>query len=351
MNLGIQYCDKLNMKETKEVGFLQFEILYEQCMENDISEAIGVVLSANGITEEQFLDAIKWVKNYHAKYLLIDTQNVLDDCKLRSIVETHASTIKGAGIHIYIENGYVCKDGKYFCCDFSEAKKLKEIAEEYNVITESDSFAIALNVGYANLLGKNIRIMIEVLGEMLQLLHANDNDGKQNLHQMPYTFAEGRGTWPSTDWYRIIGRLIKSHFDGWIVFDVPGLIASTPDRLQKSMLRLLWSVGKAWFDEFTIEERLNQPEKQLILFGAGQMAKNYLDAWGDAFPPAFLVDNSSKLWGKTRLEYEVKSPQSILEIPEDKRNVWICNQYYDPIGEQLTKMGISYQCYWDHYYL
>lgn len=351
MKIGIQYQRKLMLEVADEVGFSYVEMPYDLCGNHEVSAVSGIVLNIKNVTETIFLNAIKWVEKYGAEYLLIDTQDVFDDSLLREIIENTAQEIRQKAVPIYIENGYVQTNGVYGCCAFSEAEQLRQMAEDYNAICESDCFHTALNVGYANLLGKNLRLMVEELGETLQLLHANDNNGHQNVHQMPYTFATGRGTQPSTDWYRTIGSMVKQNFDGWVVFDVEGLIARAPKGLQKSMLQLLWSIAMAWRDEFKIRERLCQPGKQLILFGAGRMIQNYLENWGEEFPPAFLVDNNSEIWDENRLGYEVKSPNCLLEIPEEERNVWICNQYYDPIGEQLSRAGITYQCYWDHYYL
>ena len=351
MQIGIQYQSKLMPEAAEEIGFSHIEIPYEYCGCVDVSNVSGVVLNIKDISEDIFLNAIEWVKKYHAQYLLIDTQDVPEDIAFRAIIKSTVSKIREAGITIYVENGYVYKDGRYYCCAFSEASQLKQMIEDYNVLCEGDYFGSAVNVGYANLLGKNMRVMIGELGNTIKLIHANDNDGRNNLHQMPYTFAAGRGTWPTTDWFRIIGSLVRLEYDGWIVFDVQGLIARIPKQLQKSMLRNLWAITNAWKEEFRIRERLNQPGKQLILFGAGKMVQNYLECWGEEFPPAYLVDNNSKIWGEKRLGYEVKSPNCILEIPKEERNVWICNQYYDPIGEQLSRMGISYHCYYDHFYL
>ena len=81
------------------------------------------------------------------------------------------------------------------------------------------------------------------------------------------------------------------------------------------------------------------------------MAYNYMCEWSHKYPPAFMVDNNPKLWDKEYYGVPIRKPEAILEIPEDQRNVFICNQYYGPVGEQLTKMGISYQLYNDNYYM
>ena len=38
----------------------------------------------------------------------------------------------------------------------------------------------------------------------------------------------------------------------------------------------------------------------LVLFGAGRMFHNYMEVWGDAYPPSFIVDNNEMLWGGMR---------------------------------------------------
>ena len=48
---------------------------------------------------------------------------------------------------------------------------------------------------------------------------------------------------------------------------------------------------------------------------------------------------------------EIKSPEAILDIPAEQRNVWICNLNYDIIGNQLERMGIEYRCYRDLYFI
>ena len=77
----------------------------------------------------------------------------------------------------------------------------------------------------------------------------------------------------------------------------------------------------------------------------------YLKKWGEKYPPFFLVDNNASTWGKYFGPYKIQAPESILEIPEKERTVIICTMYYDAIEKQLDGMGVSYQCFWDQYYL
>ena len=182
------------------------------------------------------------------------------------------------------------------------------------------------------------------------MVHMNDNDGFHDDHQMPLTFTIGRGA-RGTDIFRLIGALSRNNFRGWIVFDTKGLFENCPVSLQGSFLRLMSRLIDEWEDQLLLEQKLDQPRKQLILFGTGQMAYNYMCEWSHKYPPAFMVDNNSSLWGQTRYGVPVRKPEAILEIPEDQRNVFICNQYYGPVGEQLRQMGVAYQIYNDNYYM
>ena len=83
------------------------------------------------------------------------------------------------------------------------------------------------------------------------------------------------------------------------------------------------------------EKVLKQYDKR-VLFGAGNMCRNYMKCYGEEFPPLFTCDNNSKLWG-TRLEgIEVKSPEELRNIPQDCA-IFICNVYYKEIEEQAQK--------------
>ena len=116
------------------------------------------------------------------------------------------------------------------------------------------------------------------------------------------------------------------------------------------MLTLLKAIEKEWSGQFEFEDKLRKT-KYIVLFGAGKMAQNYMEEWGNRYKPAFFADNNSSAWGEMRMGVEIKTPDEILKLPEQERLVLICNLFYDEVGEQLDSMGIQYECYWDRYYL
>lgn len=86
--------------------------------------------------------------------------------------------------------------------------------------------------------------------------------------------------------------------------------------------------------------------RQLILFGAGMMFEDYMKKYGERYRPAFLVDNDESKWGRRRMGIEIRKPEAILEVAEEKRHLIICSYYYREIAGQLEQMGIhDYRVY------
>lgn len=397
MKKAIQYVPGMSVKDSVSLGFGSFEVRYENIkVSEDIRDSISngggkiigiVVNAAEGLEVERKTvqtlaaevgtaqnEAVTGVKDkifetlkscmdkaiaYGADYIVIDTRGMKALGGLEEALLQVSEYAAGAEVRIYIENGYVCRGGVNYHTESSNASALCRFVEmlnkkagnkNINGIDGDGQFGICVNVGYANLLGTNVGQFITDCEKHLAVMHMNDNNGINDQQQMPYTFTTGRGI-NSTDWYHIIGALYKLKFQGDIVFDTVGTFRRTPPELHGAMLELLEGIYHEWLDCFNIEERLAKPGKKIILFGAGKMAKNYMEAFGEKYPPVFLVDNNSKIWGEKRLGLEVKNPKAILEIPEEQRSVWICNMYYEAVALQLDRMGICYNYYFDNYYL
>ncbi|MCI8927312.1 MAG: LicD family protein [Lachnospiraceae bacterium] len=352
---AVQYHKKLQIESIREAGFSHVEMNFSVIKNMEPEEigmpVSGIVISAEELLKEEASGILQFVQERGAGYLLLDTRNFENSDRLDLWVEQNRELLEDSLFPIYLENGYRLTDEKsYQCSKYSEISFLKAAVKKYNRSFEEEKFGICLNVGCANVTGKNIRTFVEESEGMLKMVHMNDNDGFHDDCQMPLTFTTGRGA-RSTDIFRLIGALNRNKFRGWIVFDTKGLFDRCPVSLQGSFLRLMRRLVEEWEDQMLLEMKLDQPRKQLILFGTGRMAYNYMCEWSHKYPPAFMVDNNPKLWDKEYYGVPIRKPEAILEIPEDQRNVFICNQYYGPVGEQLTKMGISYQLYNDNYYM
>lgn len=124
-----------------------------------------------------------------------------------------------------------------------------------------------------------------------------------------------------TDWYHIIGQLIRMDFQGWMIFDTIGLFGRCPGKnCRRNLFRLLRGLVTEWESQYTFAERvLNQPDKKLILFGAGQMLGHYMRVFGEKYPPYFAVDNGPARWNTEIMGVPVRNPQEILAVPGGRK--------------------------------
>lgn len=69
------------------------------------------------------------------------------------------------------------------------------------------------------------------------------------------------------------------------------------------------------------------------------MCRDFMKCYGEKYLPRFTCDNNSDRWGKEFCGLEIKSPETLLDLPSDC-GVFICNIYYNEISQQLRKMGV-----------
>lgn len=363
MLLGVQYNAPLKLETIAEGGFSYAEIPYE-IIENEslptyekkdegeqVLRVSGFAYPLKKLTSDKLYEILVACRQYGGNYIVLDTVNCPTGI-LEAIVEKCSMMLTEFRIPLFLENGFMGDDiSGYLHNEYSDAVGLIRIADYCNRLCECPIVGICYNVGYGNLLAKNIRSQLYQCREYLCMVHANDNGGLKNDKQMPYTFTKGRGEL-STDWYHIVGELIRMEFGGWMIFDTSGLFERCPVELQTQFVCLLHTVAMEWESQYTFAERvLNQPDKKLILFGTGQMLVDYMNIFGDKYPPHFAVDNGQQRWNTEVLGVPVKNPQEILKVPEEERNVVICCMYYDAIGTQLREMGVGYSEFQDRYFV
>ncbi|MGN0345697.1 MAG: hypothetical protein ACI4DU_00255 [Lachnospiraceae bacterium] len=296
---------------------------------------------------------LEWKEDWSGFYLVLDFSKWNDaSCeKLEKLLIQNAEEIVKRNLHILVENSCRMEREQYGFGPFSEMKHLVAVCENVarSCALGRENLGLCFHTGRANLLAQNVGAEVTSAGDWLKLVHVQDNNGFRDDEQIPFTFTTGRGML-STDWYGLIGHLIMMKYDGMLSFAIPGAFATMPPKLHGALAKLLLAMTATWNREYEFEKRLQQPGKQLILFGAGRMMRRYQQMWGEKYPPSFVVDNDSKIWDTAVDGIPVKSPQAILDVPENERNVIVCNMHYKEIGGQLEKMGVQYHCFRDDYY-
>lgn len=86
---------------------------------------------------------------------------------------------------------------------------------------------------------------------------------------------------------------------------------------------------------------LDAARKELVLFGSGRFAEQFLAAYGRTYPVRFIVDNNKKRWGEVVCGVPVKSPDALAEIDNGTYKIIVCMRNYAEVEGQLRRMGIA----------
>ena len=109
--------------------------------------------------------------------------------------------------------------------------------------------------------------------------------------------------------------------------------------MRPQLLTLAKAVAEYIRWQVEIETQLGK-YPSIVLFGAGNMCRNYMKCYGEKYPPLFTCDNNPKLWGTSFCGLEVRPPEALKELP-DGCGVLICNIYYREIEKQLRELDVK----------
>lgn len=247
-----------------------------------------------------------------------------------------AETAKKNNVTILIENQCKYYNGQLVRGLFSDQDEAASFIDELNIKCDADIFGFCMNTVNCNLCGIDMQNFAVTLGKRIKAVVISDCDGQNEAHLLPFTSVY-RGN--QTDWLSLIRGLREAEFDNGIIMDVSDTSAAFSPLLRPALLSLTKSVADYFKWQLEIELLLKKYDKR-VLFGAGNMCRNYMKCYGEKYPPLFTCDNNSKMWGTEFCSLEIKPPDAIKNIPSDCA-VFICNIYYREIEQQLREMGIT----------
>lgn len=155
-----------------------------------------------------------------------------------------APMAKELGITICMENIYTGSGNHIIegpCCD---AGKAAERIDRMNAEYGAEVLGFCFDTGHANLIGLRFEEFITTLGNRLKVLHIHDNDGIEDLHQLPFTFSRGRENKTSTDWDGFLAGLRKIKFDKVLSFETAPVLSAFPDRMKRETLGFIAQIGE-----------------------------------------------------------------------------------------------------------
>lgn len=210
---------------------------------------------------------------------------------------------------------------------------------DYCTLEECESvpkYTFCFDVGAANLCGLNVFDFIVGLGDKLGMVLLRDNDGHSNGRLMPFS-ATGECN-SATDWRNVIRALNKINFHGTIAIDFCDSLMAMPLPLRTDYCQFIYKMGDYLKWILNIDATVRKYPKK-VLFGSGNMCRNYMANYGEEFPPLYICDNNRGLWGKKAFNTEVISPEQLNELEPDVA-IFICNMYYEQVSAQLKRMGL-----------
>jgi len=85
----------------------------------------------------------------------------------------------------------------------------------------------------------------------------------------------------------------------------------------------------------------NLDTKKLIIFGSGVYAERFWKYYGKKYPVHAVVDNQESKWNTSWHEVSIHEPEWLLELEKNSYKILICVANFEPIIQQLERMGIT----------
>lgn len=251
-------------------------------------------------------------------------------------------------VTILLQNQYFEFNGHLVKGAFSDNIKAAEFIDRINEYVQTrfaerkagdfrmDVFGFCLDIGVCNICGQDMREYILPLGQRIKSVIIRDCDGQHDDALLPFTCVSQNRS--KTDWLSLIRGLREVAYDGQLVFDLKDTASAFRPLLIQPILKLAKTVADYFAWQIGIENQLKK-YNSIVLFGAGNMCRDFMKCYGEKYPPLFTCDNNSGRWGESFCGLEIKPPDALLELSEDC-GIFICNIYYNEIAEQLKCMGV-----------
>lgn len=151
---------------------------------------------------------------------------------------------KKYGVKICLENLFGSFKGRIIEGSCSNVEEACWYIDTLNTEAGEDVFGFCLDVGHANILGRNLRQYIQKLGKRLTVLHIHDNDGNSDLHMMPYTYTKNWGKDQICDWDGFLEGLKDIGYDGTLSFETFRVLGAFPHDVWPETMKLMSSIAR-----------------------------------------------------------------------------------------------------------
>ncbi len=139
------------------------------------------------------------------------------------------------GVRIAVENTWVCdKKGRIvpdiLCARSEEFKNVTDIlGDKY--------FTACIDVGHSGLVGESADRLIRVMGRRIGCFHIHDNDGREDLHTLPFT--------SKLEWDLILRAIADTGYEGAFTLEADSFFLGLPDESIPAALKLMEITGRS----------------------------------------------------------------------------------------------------------
>lgn len=354
LDMSMEYSgmelEKFNTEYSPEIGTC-FQIFLAKCQEKQLTISIARMpyllrntkrTDLNEVLVRIAEESIKLCGKIGCKYIIIRPLfagvSAEDEWKVnREFYIRLASVGQENQVMILLENQCRSLNGhlvRGICADgYTAAKWVDKLNREVG----KEQFGFCLDTGVCNLCGQDMYETVLALGNRMKAVILRECDGHAESSMLPFTSVHNGQS--QTDWLSLIRGLRETEFDGQLIMDIADTAAAFSPLLRPQVVALAKSVAEYFKWQIELEGMLKK-YSSIVLFGAGNMCRNYMKCYGEKYPPLFTCDNNKDMWGTSFCGLEVRPPEALKELPSDC-GVFICNIYYREIEKQLRDMGVE----------
>ncbi len=238
---------------------------------------------------------------------------------------------------ILIENQCKYQEGHLVRGILSNPAEVCEWMTELQGEDAQIEYKLCMNVGSLSIYGQDIYEYTMAVADYIGAVIVHDGSNIEEVGMVPFTSVSSVGL--MTQWIEIIRGLRSISYDGPLILDMEHAVRYCPMLLRPGLMQF----AKHTMDYLAWQIHMADAMKKydhIVLFGAGNMCRNYLTNYGEQYPPLFTCDNNPKRWGQDFYGLSIEPPEKLLDLPENT-GIFICNMYYREIQKQLEEMGIT----------
>ena len=150
--------------------------------------------------------------------------------------------LKEYGVGICFENLHSSVGGRQIEGICTNSGEVIDLVDTLNDIAGEELFGVCLDTGHLQVAKRNPVDYILSVGSRLKALHLHENNGVDDLHQMPFTFGYSEND--GLDWKGIAKALKQINYQGAIAFETHPCMRAFPDELLLPALQTIYAIGE-----------------------------------------------------------------------------------------------------------